>query len=245
MTLGPKIIIPVLEIVAALFAMHRWKAKRAEDFALSAPAAGPLIFWVGLFAAWMLASNFAWHWRGPWDFSVWKRASLFQDAGRVLAVGVLGPVGEELIFRGFFYRVIERTSAGWTMAVIVTAAAWACLHIQESWGVILLFPREWIAAWAGATPSEIGLGASCHAYYLESVFRLVGITIPGVWSARSIPPFGYLPLRSDVGIVRKRMPWMLIHPVHHRYVERRSDGRHRDLFESRLNLANVHVLVTF
>ncbi len=139
MTPSMKVFIPLLEIAAALFAMHRWKAKRGEDFALAVPAAGPLILWVGLFAAWMLASNFAWHWRGPWDFSVWKRASLLHDAGRVLAVGMLGPVGEELIFRGFFYRVIERTRAGWTVAIFVTAVAWACLHIQESWAVILLF----------------------------------------------------------------------------------------------------------
>ena len=58
MTLGMKLAIAALEIVAALFAMHRWKAKRGEDFALSAPAPGPLIVWVGLFATWMLASNF-------------------------------------------------------------------------------------------------------------------------------------------------------------------------------------------
>lgn len=139
MTVGMKILIPILEIAAALIAMHRWNAKRPEDFALAAPDARRLILWVAIFAAWMLGSNAVWHWRGPWDFTIWKQAPLLHDLGRVLAVGLLGPVGEELIFRGFFYRLIERTRAGWPVAVVLTGAAWACLHIQETWPVLLLF----------------------------------------------------------------------------------------------------------
>jgi uncharacterized protein len=138
-TVGMKILLPVLEIAVALFAMYRWKAKRHEDFALTGPDPRQLILWVAIYVAWMLGSNFVWHWRGPWDFTVWKQASLLHDAGRVLAVGVLGPVAEELIFRGFFYRIIERTRAGWPVAVVLTAVAWAGIHIQYTWPVLLLF----------------------------------------------------------------------------------------------------------
>ena len=50
----------------------------------------------------------------------------------VAAVVVLGPVSEEIAFRGFFYaRLAPRL--GTVAAILLTAAAWAGLHVQYGW----------------------------------------------------------------------------------------------------------------
>jgi len=54
---------------------------------------------------------------------------------RVLAVGVLGPIAEELIFRGWFFGVLlKRVSPAVT--ILLTAAGWAALHY--AYGVAVL-----------------------------------------------------------------------------------------------------------
>ena len=47
-----------------------------------------------------------------------------------LAVIVAAPLGEEFVFRGFLFRGLERSRAGATGAVLLSALGWALLHIQ-------------------------------------------------------------------------------------------------------------------
>ena len=133
-----KVVVSVLGIGLAMFAMHRLKTRRhIGDFALGKPKMGPSLLWLGIYVAWMLGTNYIWHWRGPWDFAPWKQASLLHDAERVLAVGILGPIAEELFFRGILYRLILGTRLGVRGAILISAAAWAPLHTQYTWGVVL------------------------------------------------------------------------------------------------------------
>jgi membrane protease YdiL (CAAX protease family) len=134
-----KVLVSALAIALALTAMRRLKTRRhIGDFALGKPEIGPLLLWVGIYIVWILATNSIWHWRGPWDFGPWKQASLLHGAERVLAVGILGPVAEELIFRGILYRLVLGTQLGVPGAIVISAAAWAPLHVQYAGGVILL-----------------------------------------------------------------------------------------------------------
>lgn len=64
--------------------------------------------------------------------------TLLIDAQRVLAVGVLGPIAEELIFRELFYKLLAHTPLGNVGAIVVTAVGWAILHTSYTLPVILL-----------------------------------------------------------------------------------------------------------
>jgi membrane protease YdiL (CAAX protease family) len=138
MSTSTKILVAALQVVAALLVIKRRSAKRGEDYAMGRPAIGPLLAWVAVYAVWMLGTNAIWGWRGPWDFTPWRQASLATDAGRLLAVGLLGPIGEELIFRGVLYVSIARTRAGADGAIIITAVGWALLHFDYPWAIQLM-----------------------------------------------------------------------------------------------------------
>jgi membrane protease YdiL (CAAX protease family) len=56
----------------------------------------------------------------------------------VLAIGVLAPVAEEIIFRGFIYRGWAGSWLGVAGTVLVTAGLWAIMHTQYDWDAILL-----------------------------------------------------------------------------------------------------------
>jgi membrane protease YdiL (CAAX protease family) len=55
-----------------------------------------------------------------------------------LSVGILAPIFEELLFRGFVFKGLERSFLGGHGTVWLTAIAFAAIHMQYSWGVILL-----------------------------------------------------------------------------------------------------------
>ena len=75
---------------------------RAE-LGLVRPSLGLSALFVAIYLAWMLTSDSLIHWRGPWDWGPWLRTPLPAVVMRVLAVSLLGPIAEELIFRGWLF----------------------------------------------------------------------------------------------------------------------------------------------
>ena len=88
-----------------------------------------------VYLGWMLASDAAIHWRGPWDFRPWLQAPLAASAMRVLAVGILGPIAEELVFRGWFFGLLDKR-IGPALTIAATAVGWALLHYSYTAVVI-------------------------------------------------------------------------------------------------------------
>jgi membrane protease YdiL (CAAX protease family) len=88
-----------------------------------------------LYLGWMLASDAAIHWRGPWDFAPWLAAPPLASILRVAAVGLLGPIAEELIFRGWFFGLLGRR-LGAVAAILLTALGWTLLHYQYGLAVL-------------------------------------------------------------------------------------------------------------
>ncbi len=84
----------------------------------------------------MLLSNALWHWRGPWDFGPWRQAPLLASILRVLAVGILGPMAEELIFRGLLYGRLAKTRVGPVGTIVILALFWAVIHVSYDATVI-------------------------------------------------------------------------------------------------------------
>ncbi len=128
-----KVAIPIAAIAVVLW---RTRKRSAADMGYVSPPVWQALALIALYLAWMVASDALLHWRGPWDFSPWVRGGWQQGALRVLAVCVLGPIAEELIFRGWIYGALVKTRAGVAGAIVLTAAGWAVLHYAYDWRVI-------------------------------------------------------------------------------------------------------------
>jgi uncharacterized protein len=64
----------------------------------------------------------------------------------VLVAGVLGPVAEELIFRGLIYGYVEGRFGG-TAAIIVSAALFAAAHVEPA-HIAVVVPMGLLFGWA-------------------------------------------------------------------------------------------------
>ena len=129
---------PLAMIGVVIFILHRRKLPLAENLGWRRPPPGQTILWLLLYAAVILGSNYFMNWRGPWDFTEWRQAPLLVDILRVLAVGILGPIAEEITFRGFLFTRFARTRLGFSGAIALTAIVWGVIHYTYSPGVIAL-----------------------------------------------------------------------------------------------------------
>ena len=133
-----KVAAPLAMIAVVMIILHRRKLSVAENLGLRRPPPGQTILWLLLYAVVILGSNYFMNWRGPWDFTEWRQAPLLVDILRVLAVGILGPIAEEIIFRGFIFTRLARTGLGVSGAIALTALAWGAMHYTYAPGVIAL-----------------------------------------------------------------------------------------------------------
>jgi len=133
-----KAAIPLVAIAVVFLAARMRRLSLRDDIGLKAPPLGESAVWLLVYAAWMLGTNYVMFWRGPWDFTVWQKSPLIIDAIRVLAVGFLGPIAEELVFRGLLYARFVRTRLGVRWTIFVLAAAFAVLHTAYTPAVIAI-----------------------------------------------------------------------------------------------------------
>jgi membrane protease YdiL (CAAX protease family) len=132
-----KVLLPVLAILAVwLLSKYRHHISLKQDLKIRRPAFNQLVLWLAVYIIWMLTTNYFMDWRGPWDFSPWQQQPLYVSIMRVLAVGILGPIAEELIFRGLiFYRLNKLNLTNKWILMALIAVFWAAIHIDYSWQV--------------------------------------------------------------------------------------------------------------
>jgi len=124
-----------IALFAIVLLLVRTRKLPREELGFVRPPLLPAFAILIVYLGWMLGTDAFMHWRGPWDFRPWLAAPLIASVLRVLAVGVLGPIAEELIFRGWFFGVLlKRVSPAVT--ILLTAAGWAALHY--AYGVAVL-----------------------------------------------------------------------------------------------------------
>src|SRR3954453_8562699 len=91
---------------AAVLVLARIRSSKdynASSFGFAFPKLVPFAGFTAAYLVWMLASDSAVGWRGPWDFGPWRQAPLMASALRLVAVCILGPIAEELAFRSLFF----------------------------------------------------------------------------------------------------------------------------------------------
>lgn len=133
-----KVILPAIGIGALLFAAKRNRLSPTEDLGFRtpawAPAAGFLLLWVLLVAAEELVSS-AIDGTSP---KRWPDYATHIVVLRVIAIGILGPIAEELAFRGLLLAWLTRTRLGVYGAIFVSSALWSAVHIQYAPMLMLL-----------------------------------------------------------------------------------------------------------
>ncbi len=134
-------------VVAGTLLWAKWSKL---DLGLRSPAMRGAWPWVGLFLLWTAAEQAVAASYGIETDLKWAdeldRLSLPED---LMLFAVLGPVKEELLFRGAMFSAMLRRWGIWP-AIIVPSLLWGLLHIQYEWwyvasvagsGVILAIVR--------------------------------------------------------------------------------------------------------
>ena len=153
---------PVEVALLALFA-RRSGASAAAYLGLIWPRRGEIVFgvaaMVGLIVAgnvlsWLVGRNLV----TTFQLDIYKTASA---GGWLLwlwlAIVVLTPIGEEILFRGFLFRSwLHQPRDAWAV-IVITSLLWALIHVQYDWYVIgQIFVFGLLLGWMGwATGSTI------------------------------------------------------------------------------------------
>lgn len=91
----------------------------------------------------------------------------------LIAFVFLGPLQEELLFRGFFFRGFAPSIGGWP-TIIATSAVWALTHVQYPWFFVgeifaLGLTFGWLRWRSGSTILTIALHAAVNGMALLEV----------------------------------------------------------------------------
>jgi len=137
-----KVLVP-LGVLALLGLICRTRRiSLQQDLGLVRPPLGPALAWLGLALVWMLATDAALHWRGAWDFRPWQAQPPWVSAARVLGVGLLGPLAEEVAFRGLLDFRLRRAGLPAGVVLVLVAAGWAALHYAYAPAVVAVIFGE-------------------------------------------------------------------------------------------------------
>jgi len=91
------------------------------------------------------------------------------------AIVLLGPIFEEVFFRGFLFAGLARSRLGGAGTVVVTALAWAAIHHQyDLFGIATVFAIGLLLGWARLRTGSLTLTIALHAAFnLVAMLELV------------------------------------------------------------------------
>lgn len=174
---------PLIVLVIAI-KVRKWRLR--DYLALTAPRLRDVALGVGVFALLILAFEAAALIFGLDDGSAstnetYRAARL---AGVLpllwLAVVVVAPIGEELLFRGFLHRGWAASWLGVPGTVLLTALLWALLHQQYNWlGIAVIFSMGIALGWLRQRSGSTMLTMVLHA--LNNLFSMVLIAAKLDW----------------------------------------------------------------
>lgn len=133
-----KLALPVAGTTIGLLVARRRGISLPEDVGLRRPAVAHLLGWLGIWTAWVAVSEVLVRALGLEQAQPWPEYPALIVAPRVLAIGIAGPVLEELLFRGFLLDRLRRTALGTTGAIALLAVGWAGIHYRYGVGSVVL-----------------------------------------------------------------------------------------------------------
>jgi membrane protease YdiL (CAAX protease family) len=133
-----KVLGPLFGIIVLLVVTRRRRLSWTEDLRFVWPDARDLALWIVLWLAWMAVSEWLIAVFGIPNATAWPPYPALIIFLRILAIGILGPIVEELIFRGALYFRLSKSRTGPAGAVVIPAALWAMIHVQYGWALIAM-----------------------------------------------------------------------------------------------------------
>jgi membrane protease YdiL (CAAX protease family) len=93
-----------------------------------------------------------------------------------LAFIIAAPLYEEIFFRGFLFKGIEKSRAGPVGAIIITSLAWSVLHVQYNFVIIIgIFVGGLILGWARVKTNSIYVPIAMHV--LENLLATIVVIV--------------------------------------------------------------------
>jgi CAAX protease family protein len=173
-TLGPtllKLALPCVAIGLIVFAARRRGLTGSDGFGLVRPRAGGVLLWVGIWAVWVAIGEIVGPSLGLDAPRPWVGYTPLVVALRILAIGVAGPVVEELAMRGVVLWRLRTTRLGVAGAILVSAIAWALMHLQYGAASIAMIALDGVLL--GTARQKTGsLGAPIAMHVLGNLFSI-------------------------------------------------------------------------
>ncbi|MEP7030459.1 MAG: type II CAAX endopeptidase family protein [Pseudolabrys sp.] len=134
---------PIEIFLLATFA-KRIGNSAAQYLGLIMPSRSEIVFGVAVTVALIIAGNILSWLLGkniitPFQTDIWRTAGetgVMPAILLLIAVVVITPIGEEILFRGFLFRGWLRAPRDVWPVIIVIAGLWALIHVQYDWYVI-------------------------------------------------------------------------------------------------------------
>ena len=140
-----KALLPAAAIAGMLVAAKRKKLSFADDLGFKAPAMGIaalcLVGWICLVALEEYLTGSV----EDVQAKHWPDYPPLIIALRILAIGIIGPIAEELAFRGLLMAWLRRIRVPALLAILIAAALWSVIHLQYAPLVLLLIFIDGIA----------------------------------------------------------------------------------------------------
>lgn len=134
-----KVLAPAAGIVILLGVSRRKGISWTRDLGLGAPRPGVALAWLILWVGVIVVEERLIDQLGMAQAKPWPAYPPLIVGLRVLALGVLGPTVEELLFRGLLLHLLGRTRLGSWGAVGVCAAGWSAMHLADPATSALMF----------------------------------------------------------------------------------------------------------
>lgn len=160
-----RLLLPAIGIVVILFAANRRGLSLGDDLGLRLPSFRQGFLWLVVFLALAITEEVLWRALGqpapePWG-DKYSRSIIWM---RVLAMVVMAPIAEELLFRGLFFHMAANTFLKQTGAVFATAALFAAFHFQYGlWALLFVLVDGLFYGTVRAATGSIILTMALHA----------------------------------------------------------------------------------
>ena len=130
LTTLPKVLLPAFAIAIMLFVAKRRGISLATGLGLQKPLLKVAIIFLIAWLCLMTLEEYLTSGMAGAAVKNWPAYPPLILGLRILALGLLGPIAEELVSRGLLLHVLGRTRVGIYGAIVILAAAWAIIHVQ-------------------------------------------------------------------------------------------------------------------
>ena len=136
-TLG-KVLLPAAAVGLILFASRRRGISWSKDLGFRMPGARMLAVWLAYWISWICVSELLIRYFHLEQARAWPHYPALIMVLRICAIGLVGPLAEELALRGMFFHLLRRTAIGPLGAIALLALAWSAMHYQYQAGTLVL-----------------------------------------------------------------------------------------------------------